>query len=120
LGQKRGQTEIIKKDMKNGLITLKISNMDDLWHLDHIIEEGDLLKAKTTRRTTVKRGDSVEKGDKKVMSLTIEAEKKSFENKELSEDEKINREKRLQELTDEFIDKIDKIGEAKKQDLMQV
>lgn len=46
--------------------------------------------------------------------------KKNFEDKKLSEDEKFNQEKRLQEITDEFIEKIDKIGEAKKQELTQI
>jgi len=46
--------------------------------------------------------------------------KKSFEDKEISEDEKFNSEKRLQEITDEFIGKIDETGERKKQELLQI
>jgi len=46
--------------------------------------------------------------------------KKNFEEKKLSEDEKFNQEKRLQEITDGFIEKIDNIGEAKKQELLQI
>ncbi len=46
--------------------------------------------------------------------------KKKFEAKELSEDEKFGQEKRLQEITDEFIRKIDETGERKKQELLQI
>lgn len=46
--------------------------------------------------------------------------KKKFEVKEMSEDEKFAQEKRLQELTDEFIGKIDSAGEGKKQELLQL
>ena len=44
----------------------------------------------------------------------------AFENKQLSEDEKFNEEKRLQEITDEFIGKIDEAGEKKKRELLQI
>lgn len=46
--------------------------------------------------------------------------KKKFEAKELSEDEKFAAEKRLQELTDQFIGKIEEMGEKKKQELLQI
>lgn len=46
--------------------------------------------------------------------------KKSFEDKKLTEDEKFNQEKRLQEITDDFIAKIDEAGERKKQELLQI
>lgn len=46
--------------------------------------------------------------------------KKSFEDKETSEDEKFNSEKHLQEITDEYISKIDQLGDRKKQELLQI
>ena len=46
--------------------------------------------------------------------------KKIFEEKELSEDEKFNQEKKLQEITDNFVEKINKAGEAKKQELLKL
>jgi ribosome recycling factor len=46
--------------------------------------------------------------------------KKSFEEKGLSEDEKFAQEKKLQEITDEFIGRINGIGEKKKQELLQI
>lgn len=46
--------------------------------------------------------------------------KTAFEEKELSEDEKFNQEKKLQEITDEFVEKLDEIGENKEKELLQV
>ena len=46
--------------------------------------------------------------------------KKRFEEKEISEDEKFAQEKRLQEITDEFIKKIEEIGEKKKNELLSL
>lgn len=46
--------------------------------------------------------------------------KKKFESKEITEDEKFNDEKMLQELTDKFIGEIESKGEVKRQDLLQI
>jgi ribosome recycling factor len=46
--------------------------------------------------------------------------KNKFESKELTEDEKYANEKKLQELTDGFIRKIEELGEKKKQELLQL
>lgn len=46
--------------------------------------------------------------------------KESFEKKELSEDEKFQQEKRLQEITDGFTEKIDAVGDAKEKELLQI
>lgn len=46
--------------------------------------------------------------------------KKRFEAKEITEDEKFTQEKKLQEITDEFIGKIEETGEKKKQELLQL
>lgn len=46
--------------------------------------------------------------------------KKTFEDKTLSEDEKFAAEKKLQEITDEFIEKINTTGDKKKEDLLQI
>lgn len=51
---------------------------------------------------------------------TMHEIKKKFEEKVLSEDEKFQQEKRLQGLTDEFIKRIDEVGEKKKQELLQI
>jgi ribosome recycling factor len=46
--------------------------------------------------------------------------KKRFEAKEVTEDEKFAQEKRIQELTDQYIAKIEEMGEKKKQELLQI
>lgn len=46
--------------------------------------------------------------------------KDDFEKKNLSEDEKFASEKRLQEITDEFIEEIENIGKNKEEELMQM
>jgi ribosome recycling factor len=46
--------------------------------------------------------------------------KKKFEAKEITEDDKFASEKKLQELTDSFIAKIEEMGEKKKTELMQI
>lgn len=46
--------------------------------------------------------------------------KKKFEEKEMTEDEKFANEKKIQEITDEFIGKIDEMGEKKKSELLQI
>lgn len=61
----------------------------------------------------------------RVMIRQVRAEemheiKKSFEEKILTEDERFAEEKKLQEITDEFISKIEEMGEKKKQELLQI
>lgn len=46
--------------------------------------------------------------------------KNKFDEKEITEDDKFAQEKRLQELTDEYIGKIEEAGEKKKQELLQI
>lgn len=46
--------------------------------------------------------------------------KKKFEAKEITEDEHFAQEKRLQEITDEFVGKIEEMGEKKKSELLQI
>jgi ribosome recycling factor len=61
----------------------------------------------------------------KVMVRQVRADemheiKKKFEAKEITEDDKFGSEKKLQELTDLFIGKIEEMGEKKKQELLQI
>jgi ribosome recycling factor len=46
--------------------------------------------------------------------------KKKFEEKTITEDEKFGNEKKLQEITDEFVGKIEEMGEKKKAELLQI
>lgn len=61
----------------------------------------------------------------KIMARQVRADemqeiKKKFENKELTEDDRKDDEKKLQDLTDSYVVKIEEMGEKKKQDLMQI
>ena len=61
----------------------------------------------------------------RVMVRQVRAEemheiKKKFEAKEMTEDEKFGAEKKLQEITDQFVAKIEEMGEKKKTELLQI
>ncbi len=71
--------EILKQDLKHGILVLKPNNMDDLWHLQNVLEEGDKVTGKTERRTTIKRGQDIVKGDREIVTLGIILEKINFE-----------------------------------------
>ena len=68
---------IIKSDFKKGKVKLKISDLDDLWYLSHIIEPGDLVQSKTTRKIKIGTGENA-KTTKKTYFLKIEAESIDF------------------------------------------
>lgn len=68
-------------------------------------------------------GTKVEAG--KVMVRQVRGEQLKnihhmFEEKEITEDDKFSHEKRLQEITDEYVAKIEAMGEKKKAELLQV
>lgn len=64
---------------EQGYIRIKVEVLEDLWHLDHIIEEGDYLKSKTYRRAEQK-SDVLrpQRSEKKLVTLTIRVEKVEF------------------------------------------
>lgn len=50
----------------------------------------------------------------------MQTAKKNYESKTITEDEKFKTEKDIQKLTDEYVGKIEEIGEAKKQELLHL
>jgi protein pelota len=70
--------QILKTDLRHGIIRLKTENPDDLWHLEKMLEKGDLITARTLRKTAVKRGSEVGEGDRKPVTLTISLEKVEY------------------------------------------
>ena len=70
---------IIHKDMKHGKIKLVPETLDDLWHLQHLIEEGDLITALTWRREKAE-ADKLrpERLEKKPVMLSIKVESVEF------------------------------------------
>jgi ribosome recycling factor len=57
---------------------------------------------------------------RQVRGDTMHEIKNKFEGKEITEDEKFAFEKKLQEITDEFVRKIEELGEKKKTELLQI
>lgn len=65
---------IIRSDLKKGFVKIRIDNLDDLWYLSHLIEQGDLLKGTTTRKIKIGDGENTKTVKKKV-TLKIKVEK---------------------------------------------
>lgn len=72
--------KITFEDRKKGLVALLPETLDDLWHLSHIIAEGDEVFSKTTRRIQDNTGDKLrsDRGVKKTFTLGISVESVSF------------------------------------------
>ena len=71
--------QILSYHPERGVITVRIESLEDMWHLDHILEEGDLLKSKTFRRAE-QRADVLrpQRTEKKLVTLTIRVERVEF------------------------------------------
>ncbi|GAB4306387.1 MAG: mRNA surveillance protein pelota [Methanobacteriaceae archaeon] len=72
--------QVIYEDLNKGIIELVPEILDDLWHLSHIIEKGDFLSSKTTRRIQDKSGEKIrsDRGIKKTFFLGIRVEDVNF------------------------------------------
>lgn len=72
--------KVIFKDPKSGEIKLVPENLDDIWHLYNIVEEGDLVRAVTFRTFEDEKADKLraKKAEKKRMKLGIRVEKVTF------------------------------------------
>ncbi len=72
--------KILKQDTKEGVIEVLPETLDDLWHLSHIVEVGDNVSSKTTRRIQDNTGDKLrsDRGVKKTFFLGVDIENISF------------------------------------------
>lgn len=70
--------KFLAKNIKGNFIKVKIENIDDLWWLNNLIEEGDLIKTKTYRR---KKMEDVGKSEREPVFLKISVEKSEFNGK---------------------------------------
>lgn len=70
--------KILTRNPKENLVKIKVENPNDLWELEHVLEEGDLVSGRTLRRKMIERKDGEEKGEKRPVYLTLEAEKIKF------------------------------------------
>ncbi len=73
---------ILKKDLGHGRMKLLVETQDDLWHLSHVIEQGDIVTGKAERK--IKMGDegSRAKSAKKVFTARVGVEKAVYEPKD--------------------------------------
>jgi len=71
--------KVLLKDENAGKIKLLVESIDDLWHLNHLIQEGDLAYALTYRREE-SQSDKLrsERGEKRRMYLGLEVETVEF------------------------------------------
>lgn len=70
---------IIHRDLKHGRIKLAVETLDDLWHLQNIVEPGDVATALTRRREHLK-VDKLrpERLEKKPITLSIKVDEVEF------------------------------------------
>ncbi|MBN2454305.1 mRNA surveillance protein pelota [Candidatus Woesearchaeota archaeon] len=70
--------KIIRKDVKHGIVSVKVQTPDDLWYLSQIISPGDIATALTERKIRI--GGKEESGSvvKKTVKLSVAAEKVEF------------------------------------------
>ena len=71
--------KVVHKDLRHGEIKLVPENLDDIWHLYNIIDEGDLVRA-ITFRTDEQKDDKIrsKKTEKKRMKLGIRVKEVKF------------------------------------------
>lgn len=71
--------KILHQNFKKGEIKIKVENLDDLWYLHQLIDEGDLIKGKTVRK--IKIGEKEQRKIniiKKPVFIEIKAEKVEY------------------------------------------
>lgn len=72
--------KILNEDRKEGIVKVFPETLDDLWHLSHIVKQGDNVSSKTTRRIQDNTGDKLrsDRGVKKTFFLGIDVENVGF------------------------------------------
>jgi len=72
--------QIIKKNLRQGEVTVKVNSQEDLWFLNQVIEEDDLIRGRTERKIKLTGSGSEGKqaAVKKTIFLEIKVEKKEF------------------------------------------
>jgi len=70
--------QILKRNLKEGFLKLMPENLDDLWYLKSMIEDGDLVKGKGYRRIRDDSKTRADKGTRKPMTLDIRVDGVEF------------------------------------------
>mgnify|MGYP006282752713 CR=1 FL=1 len=71
--------KIEKKDLKHDLMVVIPESLDDLWTLEKVLKEGDIVSGKTQRSIEIRRGEKSVKTGRKTVFLKIEAEDVHFD-----------------------------------------
>lgn len=71
--------KILKKSIKQRKVVVVVQNLDDLWHLSQIIEPGDIVKGKATRKIKA----TEKEASKKTFTLSIRVEGIDFKERSL-------------------------------------
>jgi len=71
--------KILKRDLKHGKVVVGVQSLDDLWHLSQVIDKGDLISSRTTRKVKATEKET----EKKTLFLEIIAEDVEFKEKAL-------------------------------------
>ncbi|MHA1821549.1 MAG: mRNA surveillance protein pelota [Promethearchaeota archaeon] len=67
--------QILHTEPNKGLVKVQIANLEDLWVLYNIIQDGDTVGARTFRRVVIREGDA---GERKPMYLELKVESLEF------------------------------------------
>ncbi|MBW2971159.1 mRNA surveillance protein pelota [Candidatus Woesearchaeota archaeon] len=71
--------KILKKQLKKGIVSVKVEDLDDLWYLSQVIEQHDQVSGKTERKIKLKdKSNETQKVYKKTVYITLEVEKVEF------------------------------------------
>ena len=71
--------KILKKDLKRGRVSVAVENLDDLWHLSRIIDSGDSVGSRTTRKIKATEKET----SRKTMFLEISVDAVEFKDQNL-------------------------------------
>jgi len=71
--------KVLRKDPRDGVVKLRLQSVDDLWHLENLLEKGDLVRSVTYRRRE-EQTDKIrpERMDKVRMVLAVRVETVEF------------------------------------------
>ena len=70
--------KIIHQNFKKGEIKVKVENLEDIWYLSNIIEKGNVIKGRTTRKISYGGKEGKPRVEKKVVFLSINVEGVDF------------------------------------------
>jgi protein pelota len=71
---------ILKKDFKQGIVSLKISLQEDLWYLSHIVAPEDKVTMKSERKIKISQGsDEASSVKRQMVILTLDVEDVNYD-----------------------------------------